>query len=68
MCNALAMPKPQPMSSSEVCSLLGINRSTLSRWVARDLIVPVMQLPHDNGAMLFDRADVEALASKRGAA
>ena len=53
------------IGTTEACRLLGIDRSTLSRWVAarEPRITPALQLPGPNGAMLFNRADVEALLS-----
>lgn len=54
----------------EACHILGIDRSTLSRWVnAREpKITPAMQLPSIRGSMLFERDDVERLAKKVSAA
>ncbi len=54
---------PDLISTVEACQILGIDRSTLSRWVnhRHPKILPVMQLSGD-GRMLFDRAAVEALA------
>jgi predicted site-specific integrase-resolvase len=58
---------PAPIGSAEVCTRLGIDRSTLSRWVAAGRITPTFQLPSKNGAMLFDPADVKALAAELAA-
>jgi excisionase family DNA binding protein len=52
------MPKPPPpdlITSSEVCDLLSIDRSTLSRWVKEGRITPVMKLPGLRGGFVFDR-------------
>jgi excisionase family DNA binding protein len=60
MCNAHAMPNTDHLiGSAEACTILGVDRSTLSRWVQLGKITPAMQLPGSKGAMLFDRADVE---------
>lgn len=57
-------PKPSDlMVSSQVCELLGIDPSTLTRRVARgDQPQPVGKLAGKTGAFLFNRADVEAIA------
>lgn len=58
----------------EACAILGIDRATLGRWADERLrpeerkIVPAMQLPGPNGAKLYRRADVEALAAELQAA
>lgn len=51
---------PTYIDSAEACQRLGIDRSTLSRWVAADRLTPAMRVG-GNGAFLFDPADVEAL-------
>lgn len=56
------------IGSAEVCRLLMIDRATLSRWVnhRQPKLVPVMRIGDTpNGAFLFHRRDVEALASER---
>jgi predicted site-specific integrase-resolvase len=61
MCDASDMSATQPIGSKDTCTMLGIDRSTLSRWVAAGKLKPVTQLPGKNGAFVFRRADVEAL-------
>lgn len=58
---------PLPLiGSAEACRILGdINRSTLTRWVADGELPAAGKLPGKNGAFLFDRGDVEALAAQR---
>jgi predicted site-specific integrase-resolvase len=53
---------PDLIGTVEACRILGIDRSTLSRWVnhREPKVRPVMQLSGD-GRMLFRRADVDAL-------
>ena len=53
--------------SAEVCERLGIDRSTLSRWVAAGRITPAMKLPGIRGPYLFDPAEVERAAAERAA-
>jgi predicted site-specific integrase-resolvase len=52
---------PDLLASREVCERVGIDRSTLSRYVQLERITPAMRLPGRKGAMLFHPADVEAL-------
>lgn len=47
----------QLIGSATVCSILGIDRSTLSRRIARGEVVPLAQLDGPNGAFVFDRGD-----------
>ncbi len=49
------------MTSAEVCSALGIDRSTLTRWVAAGRIAPAAKAPGKRGAFLFSKATVEAV-------
>lgn len=49
------------ISSAEACELLGIDRSTLTRWVAAGRINPAWQMPGETGARLFRRRDIAAL-------
>lgn len=67
LCNAqdTCMPKPPELiGSAEACEVLGIDRSTLSRWVKDGLDYRV-RLPGRNGAFLFDRAVIEAKKRER---
>jgi len=57
------MPLPL-LSSAEVCERLGIDRSTLSRWVTAGRITPVHQGTGVRGPMLFDPADIDRLAER----
>jgi predicted site-specific integrase-resolvase len=58
---------PDLIGSRDVCTLLGIDRSTLSRRVALGKITPAVRLPGPRGAFLFHRADVEALREESAA-
>ena len=54
--------------SIEVCQILGIDRSTLSRWAAAGKITPALKLTGRTQPMFFERADVEALRKSVAAA
>ena len=64
------MPHPDPdpiMAIAEATKLLGYkNTSSVARLVYERKLVPARKLPGKNGAYLFHRADVEALARARG--
>lgn len=53
--------------SADVCERLGIDRSTLSRWVAAGTITPALRAPGKFGAMFFRPADVDQLAADKAA-
>lgn len=60
------MPKAELISSGEACRILGIERSTLVRWVQlKRHIKPALKLAGPNGAYLYRRRDIEALAAAR---
>lgn len=46
------------VTSAEVCAELGIDRSTLTRWVQAGRIEPAHKFPGLRGAYLFTRAEV----------
>jgi excisionase family DNA binding protein len=46
------------ITTRQAAELLGVDVSTISRWVAFKRLTPAMRL--ENGHMLFDPADVEA--------
>ncbi len=49
------------LATVQVCERVGIDRSTLSRYVKEGRIAPAMKLPGRTGAMLFNPADVDTL-------
>lgn len=53
------------IGSTEALGILGIDRSTLSRWVAAGRLTPTTRL--SGGAFVFRRPEVEALAAARAA-
>ncbi|HMH92621.1 MAG TPA: helix-turn-helix domain-containing protein [Streptosporangiaceae bacterium] len=57
------------IGSAEACELLGIDRSTLSRRVARGEITPAQKMPGETGPFLFQRDEIErVLADHAGQA
>lgn len=58
------------IGTTEACDLLGVDRSTLSRWSDRRLlpqerkITPAYRGAGKNGVLLWSLADVEALAAR----
>lgn len=61
------MPDEDLIDSAEARAILGIDKGTLSRWVATGRITPAARVG-GNGWFLFNRADVTALAATRAAA
>ena len=49
--------------SKEACDRIGVDRSTLSRWIKDGTAKPAMQLAIANGAYLFTNAEIERLAA-----
>jgi predicted site-specific integrase-resolvase len=47
------------IGSAELCEVVGIDRSTLSRWVQVGKITPAMKLPGKRGAMLWPTKAIE---------
>ena len=56
------------IGSTEACTILAVDKATISRWVAAGRITPVAKLPRKNGAFLFARADIDTLAAERATA
>lgn len=53
------------ITTAEVAALLDVDRRTVHRMVAAGALTPTLKLPGLTGALLFDRADVEAFAAER---
>lgn len=51
------------IGSREACRILGVDRSTLTRWVQAGRLYPAGRL--EGGAYLFDPTAIEALAVER---
>lgn len=58
------MPTDDLIGAAEAAEVIGIDRSTLTRWVAAEKITPALRMPGQSGAMLFRRAEVQALAAE----
>ena len=54
---------PEFLSSAQACDRIGIDRSTLSRWIKLGEATPAMRLPGKTGAYLFTAVEVERLAA-----
>lgn len=59
---------PNLIPSADVCQRLGIDRSTLSRWVAAGKVTPALKGPGPNGAFWFTEKSVSALDAETKAA
>lgn len=66
LCNALnhaAMHTTNPpLSTAEAAERAGIDRSTLTRWVASGRITPAFRTP--GGALFFHAADIDEAAAQ----
>ena len=58
---------PDMLGPADVCERLGIDRSTLTRWVKAGKIVPAMKLPGLRGAHVFTADEVERVAKRTAA-
>ena len=56
------------IGTTQAAERLGVDRTTFFRWMQLGRIKPVIKLPGRTGAMLFDPADVDALAAPDKAA
>jgi predicted site-specific integrase-resolvase len=69
MCKSFSMATTeQLMGSAEACGILGIDRSTLTRWVAKGIITPAQKLPGETGVYLFQPAEVRRVAAEQDGA
>jgi excisionase family DNA binding protein len=57
----------QLIDTAEAARRLGVNRSTLTRWVGAGRIQPAYVVPGYRGNFLFEPAEVEALLTERPA-
>lgn len=57
----------QLIDTAEAARRLGVNRSTLTRWVGAERIKPELVVPGYRGNFLFRPEDVEALRLERAA-
>ncbi len=63
----LGMPtdEPEELVTAEVCKLLNIDRTTVTRWVQAGKLTPARKLPGVSGAYLYKRADIDAMLERR---
>lgn len=62
------MTNPSPeqlMTADEAAALLGVDRSTVTRWAQSGRLEEHMKFPGLRGPRLFERSTVEALAGER---
>ena len=59
---------PDLIGTAEASRILNVNVSTITRWAADGVLPVIVKRPSKNGAMLFDRKDVNQLAAERSAA
>ena len=59
---------PDPIGTAEAAQRLGVDVSTISRWVASGRLKPLFRLPAKTGAMVFDAEEVDRLAAQRESA
>lgn len=53
------------MTTTAVANRLGVDTSTVARWVRRGLLTPDVKTPGLRGAYLFDARTVELFALRR---
>ena len=58
----------QLIGAAEAAEILGLERSTLTRWIHGGKITPLTQLDGKRGAYVFDRADVVSISQGSQAA
>lgn len=65
MAKSVPMANPEDLIPSvEATELLGVGRSTLTRWVQSGRLTEARKLPGRTGVRLFHRADIERLAAE----
>lgn len=52
---------PTLIGAPEAARRLGVDRSTLTRWVQAGRVDPYVKMPGKNGALVFDLAVIDAL-------
>jgi excisionase family DNA binding protein len=65
LCNAQRMivPTHKLIGSAEAATILGVNKSTIIRWVAAGKLQPLQKLHGANGLYVFNRDDIEELVA-----
>jgi len=57
----------QLITTTDAATLLGLDRRTVSARVRHGTLAPVMKLPGERGAYLFDRDEIKRLAEQETA-
>lgn len=60
------MPEPlvtDLLGAQEAATAIGIERSTVTRWIEKGWLVPAQRLGGPNGALVFTRAEIERAAA-----
>ena len=55
------------IGTAEAAEVIGVERSTLTRWVQLGRMTAAHKLPGRNGVVLFDRAEVDRVAAEYAA-
>lgn len=53
------------IGSVEAAGILGIDPSTITRWVEKGIVTPVTKAPGRYGAFMFSRSQIVRLARER---
>jgi DNA-binding transcriptional MerR regulator len=53
------------IGGSDAARLLGVHRSTLTRWTNKGLVVPALKMPGPKGVVLYRLADITAMQARR---
>lgn len=61
------MSSPDLIGTAEAAETIGVERSTLSHWIAKGRIAPALKLPGRTGSMLFTPAEVERVRAEYAA-
>lgn len=55
------------IGTAEAAQIIGVERSTLSHWIAKGRITPAQKLPGKTGVLLFPRKEVERVRDEYAA-
>lgn len=58
------MQQPDLITADQAAEVIGVNRRTVTKWADNGRLPEAMRLPGGTGARLFDRAEVERVASE----
>lgn len=57
----------QLITVPEVAAMLGVHRTTVTRWAARGDLEAAYRMPGQKGAFLFEKDQIAALAAEKAA-